>query len=229
MFVCLHLLIAHLPEPHLGFLLSDLPEVVSYVGADCSAEWLHYLRRSQAEAHQTTCDRLQEALGITVTELETAKAHLASQTWSPALVANRLDELLLERTSMREISAGPALATALGSAAAPDPATATMRAHMAADDWPPRLRDSGLAGAAAMVPRLRRELHWSAPPCLPRACKLCEASYPASDALQWHLRCVHGGDQRAREALLCLENEKPHYVTPAEKRRIIHTFDHRYS
>ena len=29
--------------------------------------------------------------------------------------------------------------------------------------------------------------------------------------------------------MLCLENEKPHYVTPAEKRRIIATFDHRYS
>ena len=35
-FVCLHLLVAHLPEPHLGALLADLPEVASYVGADCS-------------------------------------------------------------------------------------------------------------------------------------------------------------------------------------------------
>ena len=46
---------------------------------------------------------------------------------------------------------------------------------------------------AAMPTRVRREFRGSAPPCLPRACKLCEASFPASDDLQKHVRCAHGG------------------------------------
>eukprot|EP00959_Pyramimonas_sp_CCMP1952_P010800 226370-Pyramimonas_sp.AAC.1 len=70
---------------------------------------------------------------------------------------------------------------------------------MEASDWPSRLHDPGIAGAAAMPPRLRREPRGSAPPCLPRACKICEASFPSREAEQKHVRRVHGGDQRARD------------------------------
>ena len=55
-FVCLRLLVAHLPEPHLvaGDLLNNLPEVSSYVGADCSSEWLRYLRLPPEKASLST-------------------------------------------------------------------------------------------------------------------------------------------------------------------------------
>ena len=68
----------------------------------------------------------------------------------------------------------------------------------------------------------------SAKPCLPCACKLCEASYPSPEGLCKHLRCVHGGEQRAREAWLCMEGERPHVVTPEEKRRVVTNFSSRY-
>ncbi|CAK0880981.1 unnamed protein product [Prorocentrum cordatum] len=206
-FVCLRLLVTRLPEPRLvaGDLLNNLPEVPSY------------------KAHQMTGERLQEALGVVEEEeIRAAEARVQSGTWSLALVATRLDELLLVNdASMNAVAgAGTALATALGHVAVPAAATATMRAHMDAADWPARPRDCGLAGAAAMPPRLRREPRGEAPPCLPRACHLCEASYPTKEALQKHVRRVHGGDQRAREAWLSLESEKPHFVETAGKRRI---------
>ena len=90
--------------------------------------------------------------------------------------------------------AAPTLTTALGCAAAASSSIKAMAAQMASPDWPPRLRDEGVAGAAAMPPRLRRATFGSAPPCLPCACKLCEASFPTSDELRAHVRHVHGGD-----------------------------------
>ena len=109
-------------------------------------------------------------------------------TWlrsGPAL-ATRLEQLLLEKCAV-EAAADHPLTTALGQASDAVDASAVkdMVAHMTAPGWPPRRHDNGLAGAAAMPPRLRREPSGSAPPCLPLACKLCEASYPTAPTLRW--------------------------------------------
>ena len=198
-FVCLHLLVSDLPRHNLGALISALPEVASYAGADCSPEWLSYLRRPLPEACELVRVRLQETLGVAEEELRAGQARLESADWSLALVAARLEQLLLEKSAV-EAAADHPLTTALGQASDAVDASAVkdMVAHMTAPGWPPRRHDNGLAGAAAMPPRLRREPSGSAPPCLPLACKLCEASYPTAATLRRHLRCVHGGDQRAR-------------------------------
>ena len=79
-FVCLHLLAAHFPQQDLGALLHGLPEVASFVGADCSPEWLLYLRRSLPEASKLILERLQESLGVTEDELRAARERLEAGT-----------------------------------------------------------------------------------------------------------------------------------------------------
>jgi len=210
-----------------------LPGVLTCVGADCSPDWHQYLRRSEREVGVLARNRLQECVGVTHEELQDAERRLddrpsgSSSSWPGgsdrrAAAATLLEQLLAKKRDY-EVPGAPALRSALGRG--PAPATSTL-----CDLLEPRrrLRDEGLAGAAAMPPRLRRGTPGEAPPSLPSACKLCEASFPTSDGLRKHVRRVHGGDQRAREAWLCLEEEKPHLVTAAEKRRVVANFSSRY-
>ena len=141
-----------------------------------------------------------------------------------AMVATFFEELLLHERP----TALPRLAHAFGTAPATPSSLHTMTAEMESPTWPVRLHDPGIAGAAAMPPRLRRWPRDAAPAFLPQACKLCEASYPSQRELRLHLDHVHGGQQRAREAWLCLERNQPHFVTPGEKRQAIRNFSTAY-
>ena len=50
---------------------------------------------------------------------------------------------------------------------------------------------------------------------------LCEASFPNFKEWQQHVRAVHGGDARYREAWCCLESLQPHTVTRQEGRAVV--------
>ena len=222
-YLCLKLLEHRLPRP----ILAELPEVFTYVGADCSPRWLQYLQRSPETAHQLIADRLSQALGLTTSELQEAQKQLDSGAWSEGQVANCLEALLLPNPR-KQFPRLPPLSSALG-LRPPSSSDNRVQADIASPKWPARLRDPGVATAAAMPPRLRRLPPDSAPPSLPCGCHLCEASFPSIKGLRHHVDCVHGGMQRAREAWLCLEACQPHCVMPSEKRAVVENFSFCYA
>ena len=88
--------------------------------------------------------------------------------------------------------------------------------------------DPGRARQAAMPPRLRVYQPASAPPTLAFPCRLCEASYPSQDGIDEHIKWVHGGMARYREAWLFLESCQPHATSPQEQRAAIQNFSFCY-
>ena len=146
-YLCLKLLEHRLTRPFLG----ELPEVFTYVGADCSPQWLQYLRRSPETAHHLIANRLTEALGLTIGEIEEAQRRLGSGAWNEGQVANRLEALLFVNSS-KTPSGLPRLASALGLQPPPSSENA-MEADMASPQWPARLGDPGLAKAGGSLSR----------------------------------------------------------------------------
>jgi hypothetical protein len=144
-------------------MLAKLPELYTVVGADCTAEWSHYLHIPGHEAQSTMRKRLPDLLGVSDVQIEEAITRTTSREWAYTDVMDEIVRMLLHgcETGPTESHRGTSCSSTTG------PFNAGRRRVCNAGAMSPlqqylqsthqyRRSDPGTEGHAAAFPRLRK-------------------------------------------------------------------------
>ena len=182
--------------------METMPEAYVYVGDDCRPAFAARCGLDAASQQHAVRARLKEALGLDGTADAAMAARATDEQWS--------DDSIWEAVRLLLLPAG---------IESPQESPVTQYLQSA---WRARPHDTGDASHAAMPMRLRHQGGATPPaPALPFCCELCEAQFATERRFEEHVNCVHGGEQRYRDAWLALEEQQPHVVSPQEMRRVV--------